>query len=179
MVLEKTLESPLDCKEIQPLNHKGNQPYRFIERIDAAAETLILWPFDMKSWLTVKDPDARRYWRQEEKGTTRGQDCWMASPTQWTWVWANSKIRWRRGKPGVLQSMESQRAGHDWMTEQHQQNSGKLRTFQSSFTFNFPFCFPIHTNFYINLCLLLVCVRVHTCVWASSCMLSSKKKNSW
>ena len=67
--LEKTLESPLDCKEIQPVNPKGNQSWRFIGRTDAEAETPILWPPDVKNWLNGKDPEAGKDWRQEEKGT--------------------------------------------------------------------------------------------------------------
>ena len=70
VVLEKTLESPLNCKEIQPVHPKGNQSWIFIGKTDVEAETLILWPPDGKSWLTAKDPDAGKYWRQEEKGTT-------------------------------------------------------------------------------------------------------------
>ena len=69
MVLEKTLESPLDCKEIQPVHPKGNQPWIFIGRTDAEADTLILWPPDVKNWIIGKDPDAGKDWRQEEKGT--------------------------------------------------------------------------------------------------------------
>ena len=68
VVLEKTLESPLDCKEIQPVHPKGDQSWVFIERTDAEAETPILWPPDAKSWLIGKDPDAGRDWGQEEKG---------------------------------------------------------------------------------------------------------------
>ena len=70
VVLEKTLESPLDCKEIQPLHPKGNQSWVFIRRTDAEAETPILWPPDAKSWLIWKDPDAGKDWRREEKGMT-------------------------------------------------------------------------------------------------------------
>ena len=66
---EKTLESPLDCKEIQPVHPKGNQSWIFIGRTDAEAEAPILWPPDAKSWFTGKDPDAEKDWRQEEKGT--------------------------------------------------------------------------------------------------------------
>ena len=69
VVLEKTLESPLDCKEIQPVHPKGNQSQVFIGRTDAEAETPILWPPHAKSWLIGKDPDAGRDWGQEEKGT--------------------------------------------------------------------------------------------------------------
>ena len=68
VVLKKTLESPLDCKEIQPVHPKGDQSWIFIERTDAETETPVPWPPDAKSWLTRKDPDAGKYWRQEEKG---------------------------------------------------------------------------------------------------------------
>ena len=68
--LEKTLESPLDSKEIQPVHPKGNQSWIFIGRTDAEAETPILWPPDAKNWLTRKDPDAGKDWRREEKGMT-------------------------------------------------------------------------------------------------------------
>ena len=70
VVLEKTLESPLDCKEIKPVNPKGNQSRIFIGRTDAEAEVSILWPPDAKSWLIGKDSDAGKDWRQEEKRTT-------------------------------------------------------------------------------------------------------------
>ena len=73
MVLEKTLENPLDCKEIQPVHPKGDQSWMFIGRTDVEAETPILWPHDVKSWLTGKDPDAGKDWRQEEKGTTEDE----------------------------------------------------------------------------------------------------------
>ena len=72
-VLEKTLESPLDCKEIEPVHPKGNQSWIFIGSTDAEAETPILWPPDVKNWLTGKDPDAGKDWRQEEKGTTEDE----------------------------------------------------------------------------------------------------------
>ena len=73
VVLEKTLESPLDCKEIQPVHPKGDQSWVFIGRTDAEAETPILWPPHAKSWLIGKDPDAVRDWVQEEKGTTEDE----------------------------------------------------------------------------------------------------------
>ena len=81
VVLEKTLENPLDCKEIQPVHPKGDQSWVFIGKTDAEAETLILWPPDVKSWLIWKDPNA---------GKDRVWDGCMALPTQWTWVWVNS-----------------------------------------------------------------------------------------
>ena len=73
VVLEKTLESPLDCKEIQPVHPKGDQSWVFIGRADAEAETLILWPPDAKNWFIWKDPDAGKDWRWEEKGTTEDE----------------------------------------------------------------------------------------------------------
>ena len=72
-MLEKTLENPLDCKEIQPVNLKGNQYWILIGRAGAEAETPILWPPDVKNWLIGKDPDAGKDWRQEEKGTTEDE----------------------------------------------------------------------------------------------------------
>ena len=73
MVLEKTLESPLDCKEIQLVYPKGNQCWIFIGRIDGEAETPILWPPDVKNWLIEKDPNAGKDWRWQEKGTTEDE----------------------------------------------------------------------------------------------------------
>ena len=85
-VLEKTLESSLDIKEIKSVNLKGNQPWIFIGRTDAEAEAPILWPFDVKGWLIGKDPDAGKDWGQE--GVDRGWDG--CTPDSWTWVWINS-----------------------------------------------------------------------------------------
>ena len=73
VVLEKTLESPLGCKEIQPVHPKGDQSWVFIGRTDAEVETPVLWPLDAKSWLIGKDPDARKDWGQEERGTTEDE----------------------------------------------------------------------------------------------------------
>ena len=121
VVLQKTLESPLDYKEIQPVHPKGDQSWVFIGRIDVEAETLILWPPDAKTWLIGKDPDAGRDWRQEEKGMTEDEMAgWMASQTQWTGVWVSSGSWWWTGRPCVLQSMVRQRVGHDWVTEQQE-----------------------------------------------------------
>ena len=116
VVLEKILESPLDCKEIQLVHSKGDQPWVFFGRNDAKAETLVLWPPHAMSWLIGKD------WCWEGlgaggEGDDRGWDGWMASPTWWTWVWMNSGSWWWTGRPGVLQFMGSQRVGHDWATE--------------------------------------------------------------
>ena len=105
VVLEKALESPLDCKEIKPVNPKGNQLWIFVRSTDAEAEAPIFWPPNVKSWLIGKDPDAGEDWRQEEKGMTEDEMVgWVVSPTQWTWVWASSKRWWRTMKPGMLQS---------------------------------------------------------------------------
>ena len=76
VVLEKTPESPLDCQEIQPVRPKGVQTWVFIGRTDAEAETPILWPPDVKSWLTGKDPDTEKDWGQEEKGVQRVGHDW-------------------------------------------------------------------------------------------------------
>ena len=116
VVLEKTLASPLDCKEIQPVHSKGDQSWVFIGRTDAKAETPILWPPHVKSWLIGKDPDAGGYWGQEEKGTTEDE---MAGCHHQLIDMSLSKLRelvWTE-RPGVLQFMGSQRVGHDWATE--------------------------------------------------------------
>ena len=116
VVLEKILESPLDCKEIQPIHPKGNQSWIFIGRTDVEAETPILWPPDAKNWLTGKDSWQKRLSSGGE-GDDRGWDGWMALPTQWTWVWVDSGIWWWTGRPGVLWFMGSQRVGHYWATK--------------------------------------------------------------
>ena len=102
VVLEKTLGSPLDCKGIKPVNPKGNQSWIFIGRTDPEADTPILWPPNVKSWVLGKYPDAGKDWRQEEKGTTEDKMVWMASLTWWTWIWVSSGSWWWTGKPGVL-----------------------------------------------------------------------------
>ena len=113
VVLEKTLGSPLDCKEIQLDNLKGNQSWIFIGKTDAEAETPILWPPDAKNSLTGKDPDAGKDWRREEKGMTEDE---MVG-------WHHQLNGHEFGKlqelvmPGMLQSMGSQRVRHDWVTE--------------------------------------------------------------
>jgi len=99
--LEKTLESPLDCKEIQPVHSKGDRSWDFFGRKDAKAETPVLWPPHAKSWLIGKDSDAGRDWGQEEKGTTgdemAGWHHWLdGRESEWT------------GRPGVLRFMGSQ-----------------------------------------------------------------------
>ena len=116
-VLEKTLESPFDSKEIPPAHPKGNQSWIFIGRTDAEAEDAILWPFDANNWLIGKDSDSGKDWRQEEEKATTEDEMVGSSPTRWTWVWATSGSWWWTGKPIVLQSLGSQRVRHDWATE--------------------------------------------------------------
>ena len=126
VVLEKTLASALDCKEMKPVNHKGNRPWIFMRRTDAEGETPILGPPDVKNiW--------KRPWCWERlkagEGGGRGWDGWMASLTQWTWTWENFGRRWVTGRPGVLQSMGTQRVGYDWATEQQQQQLSLMLPF--------------------------------------------------
>ena len=118
VVLEKTPESPLDCKEIKPVSPKGNQPWIFIGKTDAEAP--ILWPPDAKSQLIWKRPWYLERLKAGGEGDDGGRDGWMTSLTQCAWVWANSRRWWRTGKPGRLQSIGSQIVGHDSATEQQQ-----------------------------------------------------------
>ena len=98
VVLEKILESPLDCKEIQPVNPKGDQSWVFIGGTDVEAETSIIWPPDAKSWLAWKDADSGKDWRWEEKGMTEDEMVgWNHRLSE-----VNSKKRWWTGWPGVL-----------------------------------------------------------------------------
>ena len=124
VVLEKTLENPLDSKGIKPVHPKGNQSWIFIGRTDAEAEAPILcYVMDkansLEKTLMLGKIEGRR------RGH-RGWDGWTASLTQWTWVWARSRRRWRTGKPGVLQSMGSQGARHDSTTTTTNKNWGPI-----------------------------------------------------
>ena len=115
-VLEKSPESPLHCKEIQPVHSKGDQPWDFFGGNDAKAETPVLF------YLMEELTHWKRLWCWEGlgaggEGDDRGWDGWMASPTQWTWVWVNSGSWWWTERPSMLQSMGSQRLRHDWATE--------------------------------------------------------------
>ena len=113
VVLGRTLGSPLDCKDIQPVYPKGAQSWVFIGRTDVEAETQIhekwiIWPPDTKSWLILKRPWCWERLKAGGEGDNRRWDGWMASLTQWTWVWVNSRSWWWTGRPGV---------GHDGVTE--------------------------------------------------------------
>ena len=115
-MLEKTLESPLDCKEIQTVHPEGDQSWVFIGRTDVEAETPILWPRDAKSWIIGKD----WCWEILKAGGevyNREWDGWIASPNQWTWFWVNSRRWWWTGRPGMLRPMGSQRVGHNGANE--------------------------------------------------------------
>ena len=121
-VVLKTLESCLDCKEIQPVHHKGNHFFTMkglnIHWKDWCwswnSNTLATWCEELTH---LKRPRCWARWKAGGKGDNRGWDGWMASLTWWTWVWVNSRSWWWTGKPVVLQSMGSQRVGHDWGTE--------------------------------------------------------------
>ena len=104
-------------KEIQPVHPKGNQSWIYFGRTDAEAETPILWPPNSKNWLIGKDPDAGGRLKAGGEGDDRGCDGWRASLTQQTCIWVNSGSWWWTGKPGILQSMVSQRVRQDWATE--------------------------------------------------------------
>ena len=127
VVLEKTLKSPLDCKEIEQVKSKGNQSWIFIGRTDAEAEAPIFGHLmrranSLKEILMVgKIEGSRRRGRQRTR-------WWMTSLTVWTWVWASCGRWWRTGKTGMLQSMESQRIRHDWVTAQIDFSHGKTIT---------------------------------------------------
>ena len=111
----RTLESPLDCKKINPVNPKGNQSWIFIGRTDAEAETPVLWPPIRNSWLTGKDPDAGKDWRQEKGMTEDEMVRWhqLLDDMSLSKLWE----LWWTGKPDMLQSMGLQRVGHDWATD--------------------------------------------------------------
>ena len=117
VMLEKTLESPLNCKEIKPIHPKGNQSWIFIGRTDAEAEAPILGPPDAKNWLIWKDPDAGKDWRQEEKGTKEDE---MVGWHHWLNGHKFEQVLGvgdGQGSLAMLQPMGSQRVGHDSVTE--------------------------------------------------------------
>ena len=109
VLLEKTIESPLDCKEIKPVNPKGNKVWILIGRTDA--ETT--WCEELTHWMS----SISWCWERLGEEGDRGWDGWMASLTQWTGVWVDSGSWWWTGMPGMLRFSGSQRVGHDWATE--------------------------------------------------------------
>ena len=130
VVMEKTLESPLDWKKIKPANLQENQSWIFIGRTDAEAENWILWPPNVNSRVIRKDPDAGQDWKQRRRRQQRMR--WLDSITDsMDMNRANSRREWRTGKPSVLQSMGSQRVGHDLATEQQNQ-APELRLISTS-----------------------------------------------
>ena len=141
VVLEKTLESPLDSKEIKLVNPKEYQSWIFIQdSFKTDDEAPILWPPEAKSQLTGKDPDAGKDWRQKERGWQGMR--WSDSITDsGTWICANSGRYWRTEEPGMPQSIGSQRAGHNWMTEKQQQINDKHR------------CSTFHSTVYLDITL--------------------------
>ena len=132
VVLEKTLKSFFNCKEIKAVNPKGNQSWIFFGMTDAEAETPVLWPCGAKNWLIGKDPDAGKDWWWDEKGM-RGWDGWMASPYQWTWDWASFGSWWWTVKPGMLQSMRHKESD---VTEQLNWNELKQFYFWANFVYH-------------------------------------------
>ena len=117
VVLEKILESPLDCKEIQPVHPKEDQSWVFIGRTDVEAETPKLWPPDANSWLIWKDPDAGKDWVQEEKGMTEDEMVgWHHRLNGHEFGWTPG-VGDGQGRPGVLWFMGLQRVRHNWATE--------------------------------------------------------------
>ena len=117
VVLEKTLENLLNCKEIQPVHPKVSQSWIFIGRTDAEAETPILRPPWCKELTHWTRPWCWERLKARGEGDDTGWDDWMASLTRGTWVWASSRSWWWTGKSGVMQSMGSQRVRHNWVTE--------------------------------------------------------------
>ena len=123
VVLKKTLECPLESKEIKPLNSKGNQPWIFIGRSDAETEAPILWPPDVKNWLLRKDPDAGEDWRQEEKGMTNDE------MVGWHHQLHGHEFEQTLGDGEGQGSLACcspwcRRVGHDWVTEQQPKSLG-------------------------------------------------------
>ena len=116
LLLEKTHESPLDSKEIQPVNPKENQSWIFMEWLMVMLKLQFLdtWCEELIHW---KRPWCWERLKSGAEEDDRGWDGWMASPTQWTWVWVNSRSWWWTGRPGMLQSVGSQRVRHYWATE--------------------------------------------------------------
>ena len=150
VVLEKILESPLDCKEIKLVHPKENQSWIFIGRTVAEAETSILWPPHAKNWLIRKDYDAGRDWGQEEKGTTEDEMVGWHGQTLWTRVWVNSSSWWWTGKAGMLQSMglQSQTRLSEWSDWEISNNTiGIIQKMMLEDIFKIIFHFLNHISF--------------------------------
>ena len=170
VVLEKTLESPLDCKEIQPVHPKGDQSCVFIGRTDAESETPVLWPPHVKSWLTGKDPDFERAWGQEEKGTTEDE---MAG---WHHQLYGHGFGWTLGVDdgqGSLACCSSWGRKQSDMTEQlnwteliyiHLYIIYILHELNGSTSEENINSEPLHSP----LCWLYLCIRKDTCLWTLS-----------
>ena len=139
VVLEKTLESPLDCQEIQPVHPKGNQSWMFIGRTAAEAEAPVVWPPDAKSWLTRKAPDAGKDWTGGE-GDDRRWDGWIASPTRWTWVWARSRSWWWTGRLSCCTRLSDCTRSGEWKSRKGECHSpaGFASFSLAGFFFFFP-----------------------------------------
>ena len=157
VVLEKTLESPLDCKEIQPVHPQENQSWRtdwksFIGRTDAEAETPILWPPDTKNWLNGKDPNSGKDWSQEENGMTEDEmvGCHYRHNTH-EFEQALG-IGDGQGSLAMLQSIGSQRARHYWATE--------LNTSHMNIS---VWCWGRRNPQYLYGECVCVCTRIHLC----------------
>ena len=116
VMLEKTLESPLDCKEIQPVHPKGISPEYSLEGLMLKLK-LQYFGYLMRTADSLKRPWCWEWLRARGEGDDKGWDGWMASLTQWTWVWINSGSWWWTGRPGMLHFMGSQKVGLDWVTE--------------------------------------------------------------
>ena len=172
MMLQKTLENRLNCKEIKPVSPKGNQPWIFIGKTDAEAP--ILWPPDVKSQLILKDPVAGKDWRQKEKGAAEGE------MVGWHHRLDGHEVE-HSGRQCVLQSVGLQRVGHEFVIEQQRQCSSVLDD-SSGKDFTFTLCYlrvwSLENKlsslcFVLNICLIFPLVafswRQYPCFSEHSC----------
>ena len=161
VALEKTLECPLNSKEIKTVNPKEYQPQIFIGRTDAKPEAPILWPTDEKSWFTGKDPDAGKDWGQEEKRATKDKS-WMASLTQWTWVWQNEGDSEGQGSPVCCSSWGHRELETTWQLNNNVDICYKVQIFkfhinnlkldnQNPINFQNPFILMSHEHYYFSI----------------------------
>ena len=162
-MLEKTLESPLDCKETKPVSRKGNQSWVFIGRSDAEAEAPVLWPPDAKSWLIRKNPDAGEDWRQEKKGMTEDEMVvWPHRLSGCEFEQAPEIVKDKGNWCAAVHGVE--RVGHDWATEQQQQRPA------------FPYWFsvwmicPLLKVGYQSLPLLILLLSISPFLFVSICL---------